>query len=169
MTFSLWSLSLPDRTIERFGSVQTRQALNATFSPNGRWVAYAAGGEEFESSRVYVEPFPRTGDRYLVSNASGWNPVWSSGGRELFFSAGIDQFRVVTFSAQPSVSFGAAAVVPTGGLWRIADGGPRQFDLSSDGQHMLGLLAAPTKQQALAPTIQVVLNWFDELKAKVPQ
>jgi hypothetical protein len=33
---------------------------------------------------------------------------------------------------------------------------------------MLGIIAAQTPREALAPTIQVVTNWFEELKAKVP-
>ena len=61
-------------------------------------------------------------------------------------------------------------MAPKGRLFE--GGGPdirrRQFDLSGDGNRILGQIMGPTREQALAPTIEVVLNWFDELKAKVP-
>ena len=45
----------------------------------------------------------------------------------------------------------------------------RPFDISRDGQHFLGLIEAAQRQFG-APTqqIQVLFNWFEELKAKVP-
>jgi Tol biopolymer transport system component len=165
---SLWTLSLPDREIERFGSVESGGWINATFAPpHGRWVAYNTG--EGAASRVYVEPFPRTGDRHVVSSTEpGRNPIWSRDGRELFYASGVDQFRAVTFSTQPAVRFGNTVLMSRGGLYGGADGGRTGFDLSPDGQRMLGIIAAQTPREALAPTIEVVTNWFEELKAKVP-
>ncbi len=46
----------------------------------------------------------------------------------------------------------------------------RPYDISRDGQHFVGLIDA-AQAQAGAPAaeqIQVVLNWFEELKARVP-
>jgi hypothetical protein len=46
----------------------------------------------------------------------------------------------------------------------------RPYDISRDGQRFLGLIDAAQVQAdgTAAPQIQVVLNWFEELKAKVP-
>ena len=46
-----------------------------------------------------------------------------------------------------------------------------QFDISPDGKHFLMLkqAAAETESKAGTPrTINIVLNWFEELKKKVP-
>jgi hypothetical protein len=76
----------------------------------------------------------------------------------------------VPLSIQSSVAFGNFVFVPRG---RISEPGAdnsdrRGYDLSPDGKRILGPIFAPTKEQALAPSIEVVLNWTEELKAKVP-
>jgi hypothetical protein len=54
-----------------------------SFSPDGRYVAYASN----ESNRleVYVRPFPGPGPKRQISNSGGVLPSWSRDGRELFF------------------------------------------------------------------------------------
>ena len=46
----------------------------------------------------------------------------------------------------------------------------RHYDVSADGKRFLLIKDAPAPdgQQSAAPEIRVVLNWFEELKAKVP-
>ena len=55
------------------------------FSPDRRWVAYAADGSG--RSEVIVVPFPATGERFQVSRQGGVQPVWREDGRELYFLA----------------------------------------------------------------------------------
>jgi hypothetical protein len=47
----------------------------------------------------------------------------------------------------------------------------RHYDVSGDGQRFLVLKDAPAPegQRAPSPEIHLVLNWFEELKAKVPK
>jgi len=55
----------------------------ARFSPDGRWVAYtsdASGRPE-----VYLDSYPRHGQRVLVSSGGGVHPVWRGDGRELYY------------------------------------------------------------------------------------
>lgn len=81
---------------------------------------------------------------------------------------------MVAFSTKPTVMFGNPAphsfsLWPRGGLHEGGIGEDRRaYDLSPDGKRILGTIAAQTTQQALAPTIQVVLNWGEELKTRVP-
>lgn len=46
----------------------------------------------------------------------------------------------------------------------------RPYDISRDGRHFLGLIDAAQTQSGApaAPQIHVVLNWFEELRARVP-
>jgi len=169
---SLWLFSLKERTAARFDAVESlaRTLTGAVFSPDGRWVAYASQ-EGRPLSAVYVQPFPPTGaTKYQISkNADdGHHPVWSPVGAELLFSrvGGLTAVRITT---QPSFTLGEAMPVPRS-FQGATPGVERPFDIGRDGQHFLGLIdAAQTPSGAPAtPQIQVVLNWFEELKARVP-
>jgi Tol biopolymer transport system component len=168
--FSLWTRYATGK-VEPFGTVQSSTAIDAAFSPDGHWVAYAkaAAGQEVGAARVYVEPFPRTGAIYPASNSLAFSPMWPPGTKALLYDVAPDFFSVVTFSTQPSVEFGNPAPVAKRGLWRSGFTQPRAWDLSPDGTRILGLLVGtPPQQAASAPTIQVVLNWSEELKRLVP-
>ena len=75
--------------------------------------------------------------------------------------------RMVT--THPSFTFGEAVPVPRPfqGAAPISE---RPYDISRDGQHFLGLIDAVQTQSGAPATqqIQVVLNWFEELRARVP-
>jgi Tol biopolymer transport system component len=56
----------------------------ATFSPDGRWVAYQS--DELGSDEIFVQPFPLTGAKIRVSRQGGRAPQWRrEDGRELYF------------------------------------------------------------------------------------
>jgi Tol biopolymer transport system component len=63
-----------------------RDAAQAQFSPDGRWIAFSAVDERRGGVRtVYVEPYPPTGDRWIVSPDGGEQPRWRADGREITF------------------------------------------------------------------------------------
>jgi Tol biopolymer transport system component len=55
----------------------------ATFSPDGRWIAYVS--DEDQRSQVYVRSFPDGSDRTQISASGGSQPQWRRDGRELFY------------------------------------------------------------------------------------
>jgi Tol biopolymer transport system component len=67
-TYSVWTLSLPDRHVQSFGDIRSGAPIDPVFSPDGRWVAYrlTAGisPEWVAVGGVNVQPFPPTGARY---------------------------------------------------------------------------------------------------------
>jgi hypothetical protein len=77
--------------------------------------------------------------------------------------------NAVRITTQPSFAVGEAMPVPRP-FQGAAPGFERPFDISRDGQHFLGLIDAAQTQSGApaAEQIQVVLNWFEELKARVP-
>jgi serine/threonine-protein kinase len=170
---SLWVFSLKDRKAVRFDAVESpaRTLTGAVFSPDGRWVAYASQ-ERRPSSAVYVQPFPPTGAKYQISKDpdGGHHPMWSPDGAELVFTPGAGtRLNAVRVTTRPSFTVGEAMPVP-----RPFQGAPsnfeRPFDISRDGQHFLGLIETAQTQSGApaAQQIHVVLNWFEELKARVP-
>ena len=81
---SLWMLSLKDRVARPFGDVkESSLATDATFSPDGRWVAYQIGHAGVVEATTYVQPFPPTGNKYQI--AAGGRPLWSHDSKRLFF------------------------------------------------------------------------------------
>ena len=169
---SLWVLSLTDRKAARFDAVESPASTltGAVFSPDGRWVAYASQ-EGRASSAVYVQPFPPTGVKYQISkNADGGHhPMWSPDGAELSFSPGPNRLDAVRVTTHPSFTFGEGMPVlrPFQGASPAYE---RPYDISRDGQHFLGLIDASQTQSGapVTPRIEVVLNWFEELKARAP-
>ena len=170
-TNSLWAFSLPDRKATLFGSVDSIWPTGAVFSPDGEWVAYASREAKQASAVVYVQPFPATGAKYQISKDSedGHHPLWTADGRELFFTAGPGRFSVVSVTTKPSFTFGIAEQVEA----RISLAIPasrRPYDIGPDGKGLIGMRASDQtgSPTATTPQIQVVLNWTEELRVRVP-
>ena len=69
-----------------------------TFSPDGRWLAYASN--ESGDPSVYVRPFPGPGGKWEISSRGGHYPAWSPNGKDLFYRTKARQIWVVSYSAQ---------------------------------------------------------------------
>ena len=166
---SLWTFSLQDKKATPFADVQSANPINAAFSPDGRWVAYTVT-EGAERPWIYVQPFPATGAKYQVSKASGDPSGVVARWTRARVPATGRQWAVQTITTQPSFAFSAPVPVPRGGA--DCDPAPtaqRNYDVTPDGR-ILGVVAAGQTRSAgpTTPQIQVVLNWFEELKARVP-
>jgi serine/threonine-protein kinase len=164
--WTLWTFSIRDRKATPFGSVKsTAFPTNAVFSPDGRWVAYQVGDPGGGEATTYVEPFPPTGTKYQV--ARGGRPQWSRDGTELFYVPSPSQFMAVTVRMQPTLTFSNPVAVPRG--FGIADpANTRPYDITPDGR-ILGVGSGLTATGSLRlEQVQVVLNWFEELKQRVP-
>ncbi len=169
---AIMDLSLPDGKVTPFSSLESDAPSDATFSPDGKWVAYSVRPVTGTTQAiVYVEPYPRTGARYQISKAEedGHHAVWSPDGRELFYTPGPgNRFLVVPITTTPSFAFGDPVLIP-----RLFVNAPptaaRPFDIARDGKRFLGLRAdVGSNGLPVAPQIQVVLNWTEELKQRVP-
>ena len=160
--YDIWVLRLADRKAQPFLRTPFNESV-PRFSPDGRWLAYISN----ESGRyeVYVQPYPGPGGKWLISTEGGTEPAWNSNGRELFYRSG-DKMMAVDIATQPSFTAGKPRVLFEGRYVPTPATSPN-YDVSPDGQRFLML--KPSEQEASAPTqINVVLNWFEELKRRVP-
>ena len=145
----------------------------AAFSPDGRWLAYAGGDAITLDFEIYVEPFPRTGERRIVSRDLGQMPLWSRNGRELFYrtvnqSGSTPQtLRKIDVSTNPVFTFTSEETVSIGQF--MSFGYYRSFDVTPDGKRFLVVLPpSQADSDAAQPQINIVTNWFEELKERVP-
>jgi eukaryotic-like serine/threonine-protein kinase len=164
---SLWTFSLQDRKATPFGDVHSSFPTGAVFSPDGLWVAYTSA--ERGITTIFVQPFPATGVKYQLfvkgSNTVPHKVAWSPDGKELFYVPRLGGFEAVSVTTRPTFSFGNATEVP-----RPFQPGPPNsrtlFDVAPTGR-FLGLIVPGQLDLTAAPPIHVVLNWTEELKAKV--
>ena len=167
-TNTLWRLSLPSKRIEPFGNVSSPTPTAASFSPNGRWVAYntmQAGG----SHATFVQPFPATGAVYQISsNDDGHHPIWSRDGAELIFIPGPARMTSLKVIGEPSFAFTGSTPLPPAGLMGPGTF-PRNVDILKDGSGFVGRQIAEDEESRLGapPRIHIVTNWLEELKRRV--
>ena len=166
---SLWTFSLQDRRATPFGDVHSSDPTGAVFSPDGRWVAYTS--TDRGRTTIYVQPFPSTGAKYPLFAKGSDTPhevTWSPDGRELFFNPRPGGFEAVSVTTEPTFAFGKSVEVPR--PFRLSQPAARRsYDVTPEGK-FLGRIESEQSESAgqTAPQIQVVLNWFEELRARVP-
>jgi Tol biopolymer transport system component len=136
-----------------------------TLSPDGRWMAYDSD-ESGQGVDVFIQSFPDPRvKRIKVSPAHGSEPMWTQGGRELVYREG-EKVMAVSIdlatgaSGPPHVLF--SGPYPDNPGWTR----PRSYDVTPDGQRFL-LTKLPGERPQ--PRIMVVLNWFEELRARMPR
>jgi len=137
------------------------EEYSPALSPDGRWLVYAS--DESRRSEVYVRPFPNAGSaRWQVSREGGTEPVWAHSGRELFYRNAAGDFVAAQVAPGPSFRVASERVLFAARGY-ISDNRNHNYTVSPDDRSFL--FVRPT---AGAPSrMIVVMNWFEELKAKV--
>jgi serine/threonine-protein kinase len=149
--------------------IQTRfNELNGEVSPDGHWIAYQSN--ESGRDEVLVRPFPNVdAGRWQISNGGGTRPAWSRDGRELFFISE-PQGRLMSAPVHLGDRFDAGnpTVIVNNIFFRSAP--QRTYDVSPDGRRFLTLrpVTAQADDKSPPPELNVVLNWVEDLKGKVP-
>jgi Tol biopolymer transport system component len=160
---SVWTLSLKDHKAIVFAQAPSMLLGWSAFSPDGRWLAYQSLSET-SKGQIWLQPFPNpTGAKYPI--VEGYQPFWSSDGKELFCTTGPNRYLSISIKTTPSVTFGTPVPIPPGLITRNPSSSPGNADITPDGR-FIGVISAD--QPTTLPQIQVVLNWFRELRERVP-
>jgi Tol biopolymer transport system component len=135
-----------------FPVVKTQFAeLWATFSPDGKYIAYQSN--ESGVAEIYVQEFPEALNKVRISTEGGAEAFWRADGRELFYRSGS---RVMSVPVQIGGTFVPGLPVPLFQT-RFATVTVRgRYRPTRDGQRFLVL--APLSREAEQPAA-VVLNW----------
>jgi Tol biopolymer transport system component len=138
-------------------------------SPDGRLIAYTS--QESGTSEVYLQRFPDLGERQPVSVGGGYWPTWSSDGRSLFYLRGGPPRETMRVTVQSTPDGRAVIGQPQlQGQWRYlsARNGPRYYDLAADGRLLVMQSGSAEDGNVSRQMINVVFNWFEELRRLVP-
>jgi serine/threonine protein kinase/Tol biopolymer transport system component len=128
--------------------------LQASFSPDVKWIAYVS--TESGRAEVYVTPFPGPGRKWQISTNGGFWPQWRGDGREIFYqtqnnrivSVGIDYVR-------ESIAIGEEVE-----LFVHASG--TDFDVTADGQRFLVV----KEEGQINEPLTLVINWTELVPEK---
>jgi len=135
-------------------------------SPNGRWMAY--GSDESGKTEIYVRPFPEVNkERWTISTAGGDSPLWSPDGRELFYRNG-DEVMAVAVETEATFKAGKPKSLFRGTYTSSSPGDEHPWDISRDGRFLMLKEVASTAAAEGPRKINIVVNWFEELKQRVP-
>jgi serine/threonine protein kinase len=151
--FDLWVLSLADR--------QSRPLVRTPFhdiqgalSPDGRWLAYAS--DESGAFEVYVQAFPESQAKRLVSTGGGAEPRWRADGRELFYVSADRRLMVVPTTIGPAFEAGTPDMLFEMNVRNLGFPFGKRYDVTPDGQRfVVDELTGSGKSSALT----VVVNW----------
>jgi Tol biopolymer transport system component len=124
----------------------------ASFSPDGRWVAYVS--DETGQHEVYVGAVDQS-RRYRVSVGGGIQPRWRRDGRELFFIGEAERLFAAPVTTEASFHF-----EPPKPLFQACPGLPGQerspfmyrYDVGRDGARSLWMCA---EKETRSPTVAV--------------
>jgi len=125
--------------------------IDARYSPDGRWVAYAS--DQSGQYEIYLRPAAGGGE-VRVSADGGLDPEWSPAGGELFFLRGRNLFSVEV-RADPVRPVGAERQV----LSLPAPARARFLLPAADGQRFVISQFGDTQQ---ANAVHAILNWRRE-------
>ena len=178
-TSTLLLHSLASSRSEPFGDVRSiGNRIGATFSPDGKWVAYSTSDRGVTTeSYVFVQPFPATGAWYQISQSgeNGHHPMWSPDQKELIYVPLVGQLVARSVTTGPTFAFGNPVQIPRT-FPVAAPTTPRTFDITPD-RRVIGVIAGTVSPDgraagsgtstAATPEVVVVINWFEELKARV--
>ena len=159
--FDIYAMALTgDRTPRALLKTHFNERRPA-ISPDGHWVAYQS--DETGEYEIVVRPFPEVDrERYLVSVGGGANPIWSPVGAEIFYQQGASLVRV-SVTTTPRFSVGQPQVIGSEVLSSYSEAGIR-YSIAPDGQRFV--IAKPVDSSSLTSKYRVVLNWFEDVKAR---
>jgi serine/threonine protein kinase/Tol biopolymer transport system component len=169
----IWTLGLDGTGAQKLliEAKRGERFFSAVFSPDDRWIAYEWQPAVGRGVDTYVEPFPRTGARYEITTGPNFYPMWSpdghqllslGGGRRDFWSVEIIRKDTSFEYGTPRILFSAKDPIQTIGIGLM-------IDISPDGKQIVALQGwTDGDDNQPPPSINVVLNWFADLKQRVP-
>jgi Tol biopolymer transport system component len=152
-SYDVWTMQIPEAATARPLLHSPAFEDEAVFSPDGRRFAYTSS--ESGVAQVYVQPFPPTGRKWLVSSGRGTLPHWSRDGREIFYWND-RSFMAARVRGQGDFEPGDSTLLFKGTY-------QGDYDVAPDGRF---LMVKPSERRS-PPELALVLSWFGDLARRM--
>jgi serine/threonine-protein kinase len=137
----------------------------ATFSPDGRWIAYSSN--ESGQVEIYVRQASESAGKWQISAGGGNLAMWSTKAKEIFYVGPGDRIMVAEYEVS-----GNSFAVRKPRQWsstQILSPGFAQYDLAPDGKRIAAFVSAePPAEKKETVHVTFLLNFFDELRRRAP-
>ena len=152
---------------------QADRVFAPQFSPDGRWFVYGANDQ---NRQLFALPYPvGSAARRTITTDGGHGPIWPRRGNQLFFRMTGENntlIHAIPIQTEPTLERGNPVegfVVDPSSL--TINGIPK-YDATPDGAHLLASVRSggvtATEAGDDYRRVNVILNWFEELKERVP-
>lgn len=159
-SYDIWVFSKEEDRAKEFLATAFNEKMPA-FHPSGNWMAYIS--DESGRYEIYLRRFPGGSDRRQISFNRGDEPVWDPSGQMLYYRSG-NTMKVVTLEDETRFTFSEPQDLFT--EWFARNRIVANYDFDSNGQRFI--MIKSIREESLPIQINVVLNWFEELKRLVP-
>ncbi|HEV2177692.1 MAG TPA: protein kinase [Terriglobia bacterium] len=127
---------------------------DASFSPDGKWLAYSSDESGNGRLEVYVVAFPQGNGKWQVSTSGGLGPRWRRDGKELFYISEDNKLMAVAIQEK-------SGTLEIGSAQALFQGTGTHYDVTADGKKFVVLTQST---QSGAEPITLVVNWPALLK-----
>ncbi len=145
--------------IKKFASSDGTLIFGATFSPNGKWIAYSSA--KSGSLNCYIAPLSNLENAIIISNKfEGEEPMWSPNGDEIFYRSSKGLYSVkLNFDEFENVIIGETKlIIDIPWIDNVGIG----YDIHPSGDKFLMVVH---KEKEVSDNFNIVLN-FDSLIIK---
>jgi eukaryotic-like serine/threonine-protein kinase len=153
-------------------------SLGSAFSRDGQWLVYSKG--TLLDGGLYLQPFPATGTEFQLTQEGGSYPIWSRDGRQLFYSLGstgtggleglrqAGEFVAIDINLEGTPAWTNERTLPIEGFLDFEFS--RDYDITPNGERFIMVFPVDETEsgEPARPQINVVQNWFEELRERVP-
>ncbi|MBN2317984.1 MAG: protein kinase [Acidobacteria bacterium] len=144
--------------------------LNPKISPNGLWMAY--GSHESSLGEIIIRPFPDVKDWWKkISVGGGSTPLWSPDSSKLYYFSPDSKKMSVSIETEPDFEPQNPETLFTGVYRAFGGQDGYSWDIHPNENKFLMLRPATNAADEFYSnprSIEIVLNWFEELKDRVP-
>jgi serine/threonine-protein kinase len=134
-----------------------------SFSPDGRWIAYASN--ESGTWEIYVRRFPDRGTKVRVSASGGVVPYWSPNGHELLYRTDANRVMVASYKAAGE-SFTASEPRPWSSHTLADTGVLPNFAVDASGERIIALMSTPPGNPQSSNHVTIILNFAEEVRRR---
>jgi Tol biopolymer transport system component len=128
------------------------------FSPDGKWIVYRS--EESGRSEIYVQQFPDSTGKWIVSRGGGSMPSWDASGRQIYYLS--PERKMMSVPVALGASFDAGSPVALFEA-HVRDIPFRQYAVTRDGSKFL--LNRSVSEEGTRP-MTLIENWSSQLERR---